>query len=211
MKRIGALSVVVINPPWRGTLRSDSFECHVLAVIGNTIALEPLDRAATLWLPERIEDALLTFRDDGSLMGLSGMLWLKESVGDLRFTITDTVRDNAHSATTVALCAPIAVRAAGAETPVEGLTVNVGAFGMLIESQLDAAPSARVAFTLALPGTDEPVEGEAMVTRVTEAGELELAFSRRERDLRSRLARFVVAHNRGLLRRRPPPELELDF
>jgi hypothetical protein len=211
MKRLDALSVIVINPPWRGTLRSDSFECHVLAVVGNTLALEPLDRAATLWLPERLEDALLTFRDDGSLVGLSGTLWLKESVGDLRFTVTDTIQDNTQSATRVTLCAPIAVRAADAETSVESLTVNVGAFGMLVESQLDATPGARVAFTLALPGTDEPIEGAAMVASVTEEGAIELFIGRHERDLRSRLARFVVAHNRGALRRRPPPELELDF
>jgi hypothetical protein len=211
MKRICALSVIVINPPWRGTLRSDSFECHVLAVVGNTLALEPLDRAATLWLPERLEDALLTIREDNSLVGLSGTLWLKEGVGDLRFTMTDGIQDNTQSATRVALCAPIAIRAAGAETPVESLTVDVGAFGMLVESQLEATPGERVSFSLALPGTDEPVKGEAVVTGVTEAGGIELAISRRERDLRSRLARFVVAHNRGLLRRRPPPELELDF
>jgi hypothetical protein len=212
MKRLSALSVAVINPPWRGTLRSDSFECHVLAVIGNTLALEPLDRAATLWLPERLEDALLTFRDDGLLVGLSGTLWQREGVvGDLRFSVTDTIQDNAHSATRVTLCAPITVRGADAETAVESLTVDVGAFGMLIESALEPTPGERVSFSLALPGTDEPVVGDAIVTSVPEDGKIELTISRRERDLRSRLARFVVAHNRGLLRRRPPPELELDF
>jgi hypothetical protein len=211
MKRLSALSVAVINPPWRGTLRSDSFECHVLAVVGNTLALEPLDRAATLWLPDRLEDALLTFRDDGLLVGLSGTLWQREGVGDLRFIVTDSIQDNAHAATRVTLCAPITVRGAGAETAVESLTIDVGPFGMLIESALEPTPGERVSFSLALPGTDEPVEGDAIVTGAAEDGRIELTISRRERDLRSRLARFVVAHNRGLLRRRPPPELELDF
>jgi hypothetical protein len=184
MKRLSEFSVVVVNPPWRGAMRSDSFECHVLAVIGNTAALEPINRASTLWLPERLDGALLSFRHDGSLVGFCGTLWLRKAVGDLRYTITDGIHTGLRRATRVDVCAPITLRPAGGANPVEGLTANLSAYDILVACELDAQPGDVVGFSLALPGMDEPLE---------------------------RLARFVVDHNRSVLRRRPQAELELDF
>jgi len=210
MKRLSEFSVVVVNPPWRGALRSDSFECHVLAVIGNTAALEPINRASTLWLPERLDGALVSFRHEGSLVGLCGTLWLRKIVGDLRYTVTDGIHTGLRRATTVDVCAPITLRPAGGANPVEGLTVNLSAYAILVASDLDAQPGDVVGFSLALPGIDEPVEAEATVVRLTD-GHVALEVDVGDRDARSLLARFVVNHNRSVLRRRPQAELELDF
>jgi hypothetical protein len=211
MKRLSEFGVVVVNPPWRGALRSDSFECHVLAVIGNTAAIEPINRASTLWLPERLDGALLSFRHEGSLVGLCGTLWLRKTVGDLRYTVTDGIHTGLRRATTVDVCAPITLRPAGGAQPVEGLTMNLSAFAILVSSaELDAQPGDVVGFSLALPGIDEALEAEATVVRLAD-GRVDLEVDVGDRVARSCLARFVVNHNRSLLRRRPQAELELDF
>jgi hypothetical protein len=210
MKRLSEFSVVVVNPPWRGAMRSDSFECHVLAVIGNTAALEPINRASTLWLPERLDGALLSFRHDGSLVGFCGTLWLRKAVGDLRYTITDGIHTGLRRATRVDVCAPITLRPAGGANPVEGLTANLSAYDILVACELDAQPGDVVGFSLALPGMDEPLEAEATVVRLA-GGRVALEVDVGDRAARSRLARFVVDHNRSVLRRRPQAELELDF
>jgi hypothetical protein len=210
MKRLEEFSVVVVNPPWRGALRSDSFECHVLAVIGNTAAIEPIHRASTLWLPERLDGALLSFRHEGSLVGLCGTLWLRKTVGDLRYTVTDGIHTGLRRATTVDVCAPITLRRASRANPVEGLTVNFSAYVILVACELDAQPGDVVGFSLSLPGVDEPLEAEATVVRLAD-GQVALEVDVGDRDARSRLARFVVSHNRSVLRARPQAELELDF
>ena len=201
---------MVVNPPWRGALRSDSFECHVLAVVGNTAAIEPISRATTLWLPERMDGALLSFRHEGSLVGLCGTLWLRKSVGDLRYTVTDGIHTGLRRATAVDVCAPITLRPAGGADPVEGLTANLSAHAVLVVAELDAQPGDVVGFSLALPGVDEPLEAEATVVRLA-GGRVALEVGVGDRDARSRLARFVVDHNRAVLRRRPQAELEPDF
>jgi hypothetical protein len=210
MRRLSEFSEVLVNPPRRGALRSDSFECRVLAVIGNTAAMEPINRATTLWLPDRLDNTLLSFRHEGSLVGLSGTLWLRQRVGDLRYTVTDGIHAAGRRATKVDLCAPITLRPAGAANPVESLTVNVSAYAIGVGSELDAASGGAVEFSLSLPGADEPFEGAARVVRDADGG-VELEVDPRNRALRSRLARFVVEHNRAVLRRRPQSELELDF
>lgn len=211
MKRLSEFSVVVVNPPWRGALRSDSFECHVLAVIGNTAAIEPISRASTLWLPERMDHALLSFRHGGSLVGLCGTLWLRKNVGDLRYTVTDGIHTGWRRATTVEVCAPITLRPAGGASPVEGLTANLSAYAILVAAELDARAGDVVDFLLALPGIDEPLEAQATVVRVAD-GRVDLEVDVDNRAVRSRLARFVVEHNRAVLRRRrPKAEIELDF
>jgi hypothetical protein len=210
MRRLSEFSVVLVNPPRRGALRSDTFECRVLAVIGNTAAIEPINRAATLWLPDRLDNTLLSFRHDGLLVGLCGTLWTRQRVGDLRYTVTDGIHAAGRRATRVEVCAPITLRLAGVANPVEGLTVNVSAYGILVGSELDAAAGDVVEFSLSLPGIDEPFEGAATVVRHGD-GSVGLEVDARNRDLRSRLARFVVDHNRAVLRRRPQAELELDF
>lgn len=210
MRRLSEFSVVVVDPPWRGMLRSESFDCHVLAVIGNTAAIEPVDRASTLWLPERLDHALLSFRHEGSLVGLCGTLWLRQGVGDLRYTVTDGVQATGRRATRVDVCAPITLRPAGAANQVEGLTANLSAYAIVVDSELDAAPGDAVEFSLALPGVDEPFEAAATVVRLAD-GRVDLEVDARDRALRSRLARFIVDHNRAVLRRRPQAEIELDF
>jgi PilZ domain-containing protein len=211
MRRLREFNLVVLNPPWRGALRADCFDCHVLAVIGNTAAIEPVDLAATLWLPDKLESALLSFRHEGSLVGLCGTLYRREDVGDLRYTVTDGIQAPGRRATRIDVRAPITVRLAGAANPVEGMTVNLSAYGLLVDCELDAAPGDAVEFSLTLPGVDEPLEAAATVARLVDGG-IGLDIDAGNRSVRSRLAGFVVDHNRARLRRRQPKaELELDF
>jgi hypothetical protein len=102
------------------------------------------------------------------------------------------------------------VRSAGAETPVQGLTVNISAYGLLVDCALDVTSGDAVEFSLALPGVDEPLEAAATVARLAEGG-IGLDIDPSNRTVRSRLAGFVVDHNRARLLHQPHAELELDF
>jgi hypothetical protein len=211
MRRLSEFSVVTVNPPWRGALRSDSFQCHVLAVIDDTAALQPVDIASTLWLPERMDRALLSFRHGGALVGLCGTLSLRERVGDLRFTVTDGIQAPGRRATRINISAPVTLRRAGGAETVEGSTVNLSANGILVESELHLVAGDAVEFELTLEGVAEPFEAAATVARVTDDGGAGLEIYPSHQAVRSRLGSFVVEHNRAVLRRGPRSGAALHF
>jgi hypothetical protein len=212
VRRLTDFSKVVVSPPWRGTLRSDSFECRAVAVVGDTAALEPCDRASTLWLPDRLDNTLLSFRHDGSLVGLCGTLWLRERVGDLRYTVTDGIAAPGRRASRIDISAPIELRRVAASAPVPGTTVNLSAYGVLVDCEIDVAPEDKVFFSLTLPGVSRPFEAMARVARIADDGRIGLDIDPSNRLVRSALAGFVVEYNRAILHRRPQQTgRELDF
>lgn len=208
MRRLREFDIVSISLPEGVPMRSDSIRCHVLATVGVTAALEPLQSADAAWLPHDVHGALMAFRHGGSLVALKGTLSSEGTVGgDLRFTVRDGVHER-RRASRIDLRAPISLTVAG-ETH-DGLTVNVSADGLLVEAPCAAGAGAEARFALSLPGADDPVEGAAMVVRTGEClVGLELPAS--ALPIRSLLARVVLEHNRAVLRRPDFPVSALDF
>jgi PilZ domain len=210
MRRLAEFSVVTVNPPWRGALRSDSFECYVLAVVDETAAIQPVDVSSTLWLPEQMDRALLSFRHKGALVGLCGTLTVLD-IGDLRYTVSDGIQAPGRRATRIDVCAPVMLRRAGSADVVAGQAVNISANGILVESELDLVAGDAVEVVLTLGGVAEPIEAMARVARITGDGCAGIELDPQNRAARSRLATFVVEHNRAVLLRGPQVGVALKF
>jgi hypothetical protein len=209
VQRLREYDVVTITlPADDAKLRNGCFECDVVAIMGNTTALEARDRSEVLWLPERVDGAFMSFRRDRELVGLKGILTTKDDVGDLRFTVSDGVQRRRRTSSRLEICAPITLTAGGEQ--VGGVTLNVSADGILAESDLRAAIGDEVEFVLSLPGVDEALEGTASVLRQNE-GLMALEFGRSQHELRSRLGMFVLEHNRAALRRTRGGLVEAEF
>jgi hypothetical protein len=201
---------VAITVPPDVNFRDACFKCKVIAISGLTAALEPISRGELLWLPEKIEGAFMTFRHERSLVALKGTLCQATSVADMRFRVSDGVHLPRRRASRTEICMPIALRLPGDDEDVQGLTVNLGGDGLVVESAIDVAPGGEVEMTLSLPGSDEPVEARAHVLRAAD-GLLAIEVRETCRAARGRLARFVVERNRAALHRRRLAASEFDF
>jgi hypothetical protein len=200
MHRLREFETVAITLPEDGLLRDATFKCHVVAIAGTTVALEPIDRAAVTWLPEEVWGAFLLFGDKDGLVALKGTLVQRDTIGDLRFKVSDTAQSNRRKASRVVACLPVTVRRDGDVEGVEGLTVNISADGLLVETRLDAPLGTTLEVSMSLPGSDDPVVVGANVVRL-EPGRLALRLDPAARDAARRLGRFVLERNRALLHR----------
>lgn len=200
MKRLREYDLVTITLPVDAKLRTGCFECDVVAIVGSTVALEARDRSEVVWLPERVNGAFMSFRHGRELVGLKGILTTKEDVGDLRFIVSDGVQRRGRGSSRLEICAPITLSLPASGVQCGGVTVNVGADGILAEAELPASVGDDVWLVLSLPGVDEAVEGTAKVAGHGD-GRVALELARGERTVRSALGRFVLEANRARLRR----------
>src|SRR5215207_281501 len=168
--------------------------------MGNTAALEARDRSEVLWLPERVDDAFMSFRRGRELVGLKGVLTTKDDVGDLRFTVSDGVLQPRRTSSRLEICAPVTLSLPGRDKQSGGVTVNVSADGILAESDLSPAIGDQVEMVLSLPGMDDALEGVGTVVRQGD-GLLALELPRSQYEVRNKLGMFVLEHNRAALRR----------
>jgi hypothetical protein len=88
----------------------------------------------------------------------------------------------------------------GSADSVTGTTVNVSATGILIESDAVPEVGARVEVHLSIPGQAE-MSGHARVAR-TDGDRFAVEFDRPGGMLAQALGRFVVDHNRTIIRSR---------
>jgi|SRR5689334_8921178 len=204
MHRLREFDVVAVTLPEAGLLRDTAFKCHVIAIAGTTIALEPVDRPAVTWLPEFVDGTFLTFSHGHSLIALKGALLQRGAVGDLRFKVTDPTREDRRKSSRIGVCLPVTV--AGRES----LTVNLSADGLLVDSDAPVLVGADVDVALSLPGYDEPLSALGNVIRV-EDGRVALQFTGDAMAIRSRLATFVLEQNRVTLRHRLQTHDPYDF
>jgi hypothetical protein len=205
MRRLKDFGVAVVTLPSAYTnLRRGCFECRVVAVMGDSVALEPRHPEEVAWLPDHVDDTFVTFRHERSLVGLRGRLTANGAVGDLRFTVTDGVHTGTRSASRIKINAPITLRPAGGSEESHGITVDFSADGILSECDLDVVARDRIGFELSLPGSDEPVSGDATVVRQS-SGLIAVQIDRECRAARTVLGAFVLEYNRALLRRPPAP------
>lgn len=209
VRRLREYDVVTITlPADDAKLHNGCFECDVVAIVGSTVALEARDRTEVVWLPPRVDGAFMSFRHGRELVGLKGVLLTKEDVGDLRFIVSDGVQRHGRPSSRLAICAPITLSLGGVECG--GVTVNLGADGILAEAELPAAGIGDdVDLVLSLPGVDAAVAGTAKVVRHAD-GLLALELPRGER-ARGTLGRFVLEANRARLRRTRVGVVEAEF
>ncbi len=211
MKRLREYDLVTVSlPADDAKLRNGCFECDVVAIVGSTVALEARARSEVLWLPERVDGAFMRFRHACELVGLKGVLTTKEEVGDLRFTVSDSVQRHGRASSRLEICAPITLSVPATGEERGGVTVNIGADGILAEADLAAAVGDDVELVLSLPGVDEAVEGRATVVRRSD-GLLALELPYSQRVVRSTLGRFVLERNRARLRRARVAVVEAEF
>src|SRR5262249_47030333 len=135
---------------------------------------------------------------------LKGALLQRGAVGDLRFKVTDPTREDRRKSSRIGVCLPVTV--AGHES----LTVNLSADGLLVDCDAPVKVGADVDVTLSLPGGDEPLTALGSVIRVEE-GRIALHFNGGAGQVRSRLATFVLEHNRVALRHRLQVADPYDF
>ncbi len=201
MYRLSEFDVVSIALPEEGLLRDAAFKCHVLAVAGSTIALEPLDRVSVTWLPERVVGAFLAFRHQGALIALKGSLLQRGAIGDLRFKVSDPTNASLRPATRVKSCVPVSLRFDELGTTSEGRTVDVSADELHVECDDRAPAEGSVAITISVPNHDEPIELPGTIDRA-DGNLLALQLSATACDARRRIAMFVLEHNRAALHHR---------
>jgi len=211
MNRLREYDLVTVTlPEDDARLRNACFDCHVVAIVGATAALEAVERSQVVWLPERVEGAFMSYRHDDKLVGLKGVLTTKEDVGDLRFTVVDGVQQRRRSASQLDICAPVLLKRPGVGQECDGVTMNVSADGLLVESDLDATVGEQLELVLSLPGDDEPVQAVATVVRLN-SGLVAVQLGHTERVARGRLGSFVLEHNRATLRRSRLGFVEAQF
>ena len=207
MHRLREFEVVALALPAASRTRDDAFLCHVIAMAGTTVALQPVEMATVTWLPERVSGAFLMFPADRPQVALKGDLFQRGSIGDLRFKMTATAP---RRASRLKACLPVSLRVEGSEEARQRLTIDLSADGLLIECP---GPETRVGdraeVTLSLPGVDAPIESAATVVR-TAGRSFALQLDTANTDARRALAIFVFERNRAALRRRPRED-EPDF
>ena len=85
MNRLDEDRPVVVTLPSSLPLGGSTFECHVLAIVGRTVALEPFERSAISRLPAVVHNVLMTFRHGESLVGIKGGLVSEPGDNQLKF------------------------------------------------------------------------------------------------------------------------------
>ena len=211
MHRLNDFDFVSVSFPV-GVLRSSSLDCHVIAMSGGTLALDPVKLESIAWLPDRIPGAFLVFPRDGALLALKGDLIYRGARGDLRFKVTDPQRLDRRRSSRLRIRLPVSVRFAGSDDIVQATTVDISADGLLIHCRSAAAEmGGQVTIELRLPRDDDPITALTTVRRVGD-GQFAVEFEPAEKAQGRRIATFVCTRNRATLRRREKPvDDDADF
>ena len=198
MKRLKEHDLVVLAlPREEARLRHGALPFYVVAIFGSVAVLHPASAEETRRLPDEVTGAFLSFRHEGSVVGLQGDLQRR---GDyLRFRVSDGVHVPRRGSTRVDAVAPVSVRAADGRT-VQGLSVNVGMDGLLAELDEPLRPGEAVEVSLSVPERDEPVRAGGTVVRA-EGAQTAVEFSGVEIDTRRFLAILVLERSLAALRR----------
>ncbi len=135
----------------------------MLAVAGRTVALEAVDKAATLRLPQSIDNVLLTFRSKNSLIGLKGVLLTQELPGDLRFVAAPKEGQRRTRPTRAQVAIPVTLKRRGADVASEGVTVDMSLVGTLVECELELEKADEVELCLLVGKREATADGGGIV------------------------------------------------
>jgi hypothetical protein len=200
MRRLSPNQQVSVSLPTTFGRHVDVLDFRVVAVIDTVIALEPMVRADTRLIPDRVPDCYLSFGYNNGLVGLKGHLY-ERAPGDWRFKVTDQAAFPPETPFRIKVCAPITVASDDeAIAPLEVETVSVGADGLLADCG-EQEPPEFVHLTLSLPGEDEPIETPARL--IARQGTLShYRYGAMDPATRNRVGCFVIEYQRDAMRRR---------
>jgi hypothetical protein len=196
MDRLREFSIVTVSLP--DSARLSEFKAYVLGVHRQSATLQPVGRFDAQWLPQRVQDVLMSFHHGTQTVGLKGELRWGDAPDDLRFRVTDGVCVPRRRSSRLKLCAPAFVTGRdGAETACQ--TYDVGADGVMLEGATGLEVGQITSLNLMLPESSDPVHAQACVTAVHEGELCSLEFVGLERDIQKRLTAFVTEHFRRRL------------
>ncbi|MFN8223848.1 MAG: PilZ domain-containing protein [Gaiellales bacterium] len=205
------LERVTVDPASSGSAMFHPVECHVLAVAGQTVALEAVEKHTTLRLPPTIDKAYLLFDRSERVIAFRGKLLTVDPPGDLRFVIEHPETRRVATRVTVDLQATI-TRPGG--QVIAAHTVNLSADGILFAGAGEVAIGEIVSIALQLGDEGEPLATTATVVRNAGADRFAVQLVADDKAARRTLGVFALEHNRRLLHRKPLSsrlDLEPDF
>jgi hypothetical protein len=210
--------IEVTLPEKAANLPRTPLACHVLAVAGRSVVLEAMDKLVVLRLPKAIEDSLLVFRHDNSLVALKGVVIVEDVPGDLRFVAHAREGQRRRRPTRAEVTVPVKVRVPAEEQTLETTTLNVSVGGMLIECELPVTVGERLEIELAARARADPSTVLVAVGTVQRVGQglVAVAFDQSAPlAYRSELARLVIEERRATRLRREARSLaatsKIDF
>jgi hypothetical protein len=202
MNRLSEFDIVTVNVPFeaREARTLDVFDAQVIAIVGPTAAIEPVDLGDLSRLPPVVRGSLVTYPTDSGLMALKGTLVHRRETGDVRFTVADGIGLNRRSATRIKAEFKMRIGHMNSPEVVNGVSVDVSSDGVLAMCPLRANVGDAVHLSIDVHPDEPPVRAVAAVVRVSD-GQLAMQLDLEERSARSRLGRIVVDFNREILRR----------
>jgi hypothetical protein len=201
MKRLREFDRVDIDLPTGQTRPRDrELEATVIAFDGSTATLEsigPLPEG----LPARLPHVLLSFEHERRLVGLKGVLTYDNR--RLHFTVEDGVELPRRTSTRIRLETAVQLTRPGESTGVAGVTVDIGAGGLLVAVPMEVAAGERVEVSAELPA---PVGHLALSARVVRNndGLIALELLHTGSGIRPKLSELIADHQSALLRRTHP-------
>lgn len=179
---------------------------RVLAISDRAVALEALDKADVLRLPDGAVGALLSFPYREGLVALRGTLSQAKTPGDLRFVPSDHASNRRTRGTRMRCVMPVQALVNGSGSTARGFTSWVGPDGVTVEFADGWEPAGAVELVIDLESAPS-VKAVAKAVGTTEDG-VELQLSQSSSDARHALGTLVVSLSRASVRRRESPYAE---
>ena len=195
MDRLREFSIVTVSLP--DSARVSEFKAYVVGVQYTVATLQPVERVDPAWLPEAVQNVLLTFAHGTQTVTLKGALQTGERPDELHFRVTDGVCVPRRRASRLKLCAPVSLIVDGGELICQ--THDIGPDGVMLEGAGDLRVKQPASITVMLPEDPDPVVALGVVTESRDDGLCWLEFSAMEALTRRRLGDFVSEHFRRRL------------
>jgi PilZ domain len=195
MDRLREFSIVTVSLP--DSARVSEFKAYVVGVQYTVATLQPAERLDPSWLPEAVQNVLLTFAHGTQTVTLKGALHPGARADELHFRVTDGVCVPRRRASRLKLCAPVSLIVDGAEIVCQ--THDIGPDGVMLEGAGDLRVAQPASVTVMLPEDPEPLAAVAVVSETRDDGLCWLEFSAMETHTRRRLGDFVNEHFRRRL------------
>jgi hypothetical protein len=195
MDRLREFSIVTMSLP--DSARVSEFKAYVVGVQHTVATLQPVDRVDPSWLPETVQNVLMTFAHGTQTVGLKGALQMGERPDELHFRVTDGVCVPRRRASRLKLCAPAWLTLDDGEIACQ--THDIGPDGVMLEGAGALRLNRRLSVTVMLPEDPDPLVAEGTITEIRDDGLCWLAFSAMEPLTRRRLGDFVAEHFRRRL------------
>ena len=200
MHRLTEHQLVTICPP-PDLARVTAFQCYVVAIDGQVISLHPARAIDVAWMPNKLDEVMLTFQQRGQMIALSGTLRYQAVSEDLRFRVTDKVQLPPRRSSPLQLCAPVTltpVDANGMPTGPEVAlqTQELAPDGVLLEPARDELPAGLLDVAVTLPKDAEPVRARGVVRAGWDDAGARVDFVAIAAVDRRRIRAFVADHLR---------------